>query len=530
MAENESEGKWKDVMDKLSSIEDLQNVTQLDIINLKNDIEGIKLSTSTPIPPEIEEKMVEMENLARHSDVIKEWKKTVDEVKFLRSKVMGEKGKPSEKGKEEPAPKPAKDFSSDIESLRKEIEDVRKELKAKGASPAPPAPGSRPPEGFENEIGELRRQIEEMRGELKSQKSPAPQPQIDLSSLREAIDENRKTIENLKSQIPPKPPSDASKLAPVKRMIKENKKIIEELKAKVEKVPEDVPDDTRKEIDSLHKEISKLETEVKNLRGDEDEEEIKGEVDSLRKELFTKLEDLNAKVGATPEELEEAINANRLSVQRIKSLVVGEDREVDDIRSEVDENKKMLRELKKTVLSKKPAGTGKKKQDAKPDPALKKKMSRIEKRVESLGKKLDRVTKLKPIDLPKMEAPEAAGRVDVTKMRKDIDNVLSKLNGFLTKEDVEKGMLDKKLKTDEKMIREDLYNELNEIKKAIVRNEDHINSVVSDMEEVKKEVGTVEKREWGNVNQLPDIESLKKRIADLENQLEKLQGESIVIE
>ena len=87
--EESPEQKWKDVEDKLESLQDLHNLNQLDIINLNNEIEKIRIATSSPVPPDIEQKIVDLEKIATNVSIMKKWKQTIDEVKFLRSKIMG---------------------------------------------------------------------------------------------------------------------------------------------------------------------------------------------------------------------------------------------------------------------------------------------------------------------------------------------------------------------------------------------------------------------------------------------------------
>ena len=536
MAENEgSRGKWKDIMDKLSSIEDLQNLTQLDVINLKNEIEKIKLVSPSPVPPDIQEKIVELEKIANHVDILKKWKQTVEEVKFLRSKVM--KAPPSRDTDET-----KKIATNEMEEMRKEIEEVKKELRTPRAEgkemeemrkeieevrselrtkklPTPPKPDET------EKIEEIRKEIEDVRNELSTKKLPPPTPPIDVINLRKTIEDNRKTIENLKSMISEKPEKGLPNLGAIKKMINENRKLVEDLRTKVQESLSVVPAETHGELETLHNEITKLESEVKRLKeekpavvglkGEPKDEPPKSEIDFLRKEIFAKLEDLNMKFGMKgSEELKNAIDANRMSVEKLKSIIYGKEVDMDGVIKEINKNRRFIEEMKDAVMGK----TGK--VMLPPEPELRKKMLQVEQRIESLGRKLDKMNRIKPIKIPMLPRPRIPQKMDIEKIKKDVDSVLSRMGDFITKDEIEKGFLEKRLKTDEKLVGEDLDKELDEIKKTIIRNEDYINNIVSDMEEMKKEVGTVEKREWAKVSELPEIEELKKRIDELEKRLE----------
>jgi uncharacterized coiled-coil DUF342 family protein len=500
------EGKWKDLMDKLSSIEDLQNLTQLDIINLKNEIEKMRLTSTSPVPPEIEQKIVELEGIARDVDVFKKWKDTIAEVKFLRSKIIG-------------FPKPPKPSWKKEESGKEGIE----------------------------EIGEIRKEIGEIRKELKTKKFPS-RLQIDITGLRTAVQENMKTIETLKSMISEKPRAIPD-LDSMRKMINENRRLVEELKSKARASPAELPTDVHGEIESLHNELTKLESEIKLIKEEEtrkarEEKPEAGEVtegagdeiDSLRKELYTKLDELNLKFETKgSEDIKNTINANRANIENLKKLLFQEisgrgEEDTGDVKTQIEDNRKSIEELKNLLSGRKPEA----KTVLPLDPALRKKMLQIEQRVSSLGRKLEKMNTLKPIKIPKMQPPAAGGKVtkgmDLEIIKKDVDSILSKMDDFVTKNDIKKGFVEKRMKADEKLVKDDTYKELNEIKKTILRNEDHINNLVSDVEGLKKEVGTVEKREWGKVKEMPDLEELRHRIEEIERKLKTTQTGLLLIE
>jgi hypothetical protein len=76
------------VSDRMSQLEDLHRVLELDVINLNNEIERIKLMSPSPLPIEAEQRIVELERISKDIETFKLWKKTIEEVKFLRSVVM----------------------------------------------------------------------------------------------------------------------------------------------------------------------------------------------------------------------------------------------------------------------------------------------------------------------------------------------------------------------------------------------------------------------------------------------------------
>lgn len=485
--EEGSGGKWKDIMDKLSSIEDLQNLTQLDILNLKNEIEKVKLSSSSSMPPEVEKRIIELEQISRNVDVMKKWKQTIDEVKFLRSKIIGLPKAPKPTDKKE---------TNEMEELRKEIENVRNELKSKKFVP--------------------------------------PAPRINVEGLRTAISENRKTIEALKTMISqkPKPPD----LTVIRKMINENRSIVENLRTKVHESFSAIPAEAHGELETLHKEITRLETELKRIKEEKPAVpgESKDDIDALRNELFTKLDELNTKFSPQSSlDLRRVVEENRASIEKLKyvSSTPGS-KDTEYLRTEINKNRRFVEELRRILMAKKP----KTKVLLPPDPTLRKKMLQIEQKVSTLGRKLEKMNNLKPIKIPKLPVPPAPhGRGvpksgDIDKMKKNVDSILSKMGDFITKEEVEKGFVEKMIKADERFVKQDLEKEMNEIKKAILRNEDHINNIVSDVEDVKREVGAVEKREWGNLKDMPDVEELKKRIEELEKKISTSEAGPVFIE
>jgi hypothetical protein len=427
--------------------------------------------------------------MAKDVELFRRWKQTVDEVKFLRDRVM---------------------------TAPKAQQPVIEKTSEKPAAP--------------QEIVELRSAIEQIRREMKGRKTSAPA--IDVDDLRAAIEENKNAIENLKLMIAEKPKGVVPDIDYIRSMTKENKRLLDDLRMKLEISGSPVPSETHSELEKLHNEVMKLEEDVRKMKGykPSDKAAPKGGIDDLRQELYAKLDDLNVKFGPKgSEEMKRAIEASRASIEKLKNLISGEEVSIGGLKKEIGENRKFMAEVKNLVLVK---GGGMKKIEVPPDPEMRKKMLQLEQKIEFMGRRLEKMSELRPIKIPDF-APakgEKATPLEAETLRREIEGMVSRLDGFLTKDEVEKGFLEKRMKADEKLLTGEIYKELNEIKKAIVRNEDHINSVAGDVEGVKKEIGTVEKREWGKFSEVPALDELKKRIDDLERKLEDMQEGPVFIE
>jgi len=479
----ESADEKKDLMNKLSSMEDIQNLFQLDVINLNNEIEKLKLSSSeTPIPPATEEKIIEMANLSKDADLFKKWRETIEEVRFLREKI------------------------------------VRGEAPVKQAEP----------ESSGSDLEGLRSEILEMREMINAKKSP---PHVDLKDLRKAIEDNRKAVENLKLMITGEPKSAIPDIESIRKMTKDNRRLIEDLKLKMGGSSYSFPSETHGEVDKLHAEVEKLEQEIVRIKGERSIKTGKDDIENLKKELFTKLGDLNVKFGPkSSDEVKKAMEANRTSIEKLKSLISGEETSIEEVKKELEDNRKFMNEIKGMLFSKKPSA----KVVVPPDPDVRKRLSVMEQKMDLLGRRLERMSNLKPIKIPEFAPPRVgkpgAATGDVEGLKKEIDMIISRLDGFLTKDEIEKGFLEKRLKSDEKLITGEIYKEMNDIKKAILRNEDQIHTVASDVERVKKEVNTVEKGEWSKLSDIPALEDLKKRIDELERKIQESHGGPLFIE
>lgn len=79
------------IYEKMSELEDLMLINKLDLINLKNEVEKLRITAAVP-SPEVMEGIKELADLAHDVDDFKTWKKVADDVKKL--KEMSVKYKP----------------------------------------------------------------------------------------------------------------------------------------------------------------------------------------------------------------------------------------------------------------------------------------------------------------------------------------------------------------------------------------------------------------------------------------------------
>ncbi|MFH1978368.1 MAG: hypothetical protein ABIJ92_03520 [Candidatus Aenigmatarchaeota archaeon] len=193
----------KAIQDQLFEIKDLQIVNKLDIINLKNSLENVRLSSST-ITPETEDKMKEMLEITKKLDKFKKLDDLVNDINILKKNNFSDSG----------GYKATKGFSS-LDSKVNEIEHTVSILETKLASMRP----VRVPENMKDldkyagmmgemidKIGSLEAQIEEfmelknaMQDKMKDVKS-VPKGAIkvgDIYGLEEFIYEKFREISNL---------------------------------------------------------------------------------------------------------------------------------------------------------------------------------------------------------------------------------------------------------------------------------------------------------------------------------------------
>ncbi|NIP40947.1 MAG: hypothetical protein GTN39_05525 [Candidatus Aenigmarchaeota archaeon] len=509
--ENASESeRLKTIEQKMSSIKDMQNIIELDIMNLKNELEKIKLVSPSPIPPEVEENIVKLEKISKEADVFKKWAQTIDEVKALRSKIMN-----MEKAKRPPEPEVVKKppETSEIQDLKKQIAELRSSMLLK--------PGAKPPE-----TGDLRKAIEENRRIIESMKTATPREKVvapDLSNLKRIVEENSESIENLKSMVKTKHHTEVMPdVGELKKAIEENKKAMEDLKGRMSeatptgsssldtRVTEliDMVESNKKTIEDLK--VRVIKTEGKGGAGPS--ERVEDEIEELRELLYSKLGDMHAKTGD-------------VRTGELKKMIV--------------ENREAMEKLKERVY----AARTKKKGVEIPLP-VKDRIVELEKRVNAISKKAGELG-LKPIKVPEgMKLPSGGPSKVVSrkveKLKTDVSDLLKRvkvaetyMRKFVRKEDLVslERTLKPRMLTDKekKMLSQDVYKDLEEMKKAISVNEDHLNSIASDVEQLKSELTTVEKREWSEVAERPRLEDLIRRLEDVERRVKAIGASSPVL-
>jgi hypothetical protein len=514
--------KSKGIEESLNVIKDTQNILELDIINLKNEIDKLKLVSPSPIPPEVEKRIVELEKISKDVDVLKQWEKTIDEVKFLRSKIMEieKEGKP--KAQEMP----------EVQDLRKEVEDLRKKLEVPRKPPETPdiqelrkqisdlkssvllKPGASLPEtgDLKKAIEGNRRVIEDLKGKLPAKRVSAP----GLEKLKALVEEHGRSIDDLKNMVETKHHreviTDAEEL---KKMIEENKNAMEELKGRISetrpkgpgaidvRITEliDMVESNKRSIEDLK--VRVIKTEGKGGAGLS--ERMEHEIEDLREMLYSKLGDLNVKTG-------------EIRAEELKKMII--------------ENRDAMEKLKERVYA---ARTRKGIEFPLP---VKERLGELEKKVNSLKRRVENAG-LRPIEIPKgMKLPTKEGPAKnlvnrMEKMKKNVDDLLKRMKdsenlikNMVKKEDLT--ALEKAMKPrlpsarEKKMVSENVYKDIENSKKAILRNEDHINNLASDIEQLKRELSTVEKREWGEIGERPKLEDILRRIEEIEHRLKSI--------
>lgn len=586
--ENVSEAeRLKSIEDKLSAMKDTQNIVELDMINLKNELEGIKLASPSPVPPEVSERIVELEKISKKIDVFKMWEKTVGEVRLLRSKVMGieKTGRPVKPGKPPEA--------SELEEIRQQMAEL------KGQRAAEPESVTEPPEA--SEIHEIRQQMAELREQMARPVKGKPPEASELEEIKKKIADLRKQtaaklagmkrspetpeiqelekkIADLRSKVLMKPGVKPLETGDLKKAIKENRKIINDLKGKVPRKGVSISDlkslkkiveDNSRSIDNLkvmlitkhHTEVIPDVNELKKII-----EENKHVIEKLRNRIAEVKSGVSGALDARVTELVDIVEKNKRSIEDLKVRTIKAESkggaelpermedEIEELRDllfsklgdlnvktekvRTDELKKMIIENREAMGSLRERVHAIRTQKGTEFPLpLKDRIIELEKMVNRLNKKIEG-TGLKPIKIPTgMRVPSSPSKTLLTKvdkLKKNVDDLLKRTKtseiytrSLVRKEDLvalENALKPQMMSEKErKMVSENIYKELENVKKAILRNEDHINNMVSDVEGLKKGISAVEKHEWDEGSERPTLENLTKRIEEIEQRL-KVMG------
>ncbi len=210
------------IRDKLSELEDRQLVNKLDIINMKNELDKISL-TSAP-SPETTEKISELAQLAEKSDKFKRFEHAYADLERLKSEF--EKAKPAA-----------------TEAMRLEMDTLKKKISEleSGAPPGAVAPAE------SKEIAKIKKEISSIHSILESRKEQAAVPK----ELQERLDELEKSMAIAAA-------SKSVGVAP--KQLQEVSKRIERLESRPPATAQHgIPDDVKAEIASLTEKVTELE-------------------------------------------------------------------------------------------------------------------------------------------------------------------------------------------------------------------------------------------------------------------------------
>ncbi len=170
------EEKLNTIMSKLTELEDLQLVNKLDIINLKNEIEKLKLTTSVPSPETIE-KIRELGKFAEHVGEFRELKNLADNM----DKIMAEIKKTSSGGLE--------DMIKVVDDIDKRVRKI--ETQGLGMKPEEAEEYAKSVEGLKSGLKSLPKGAKGVLGLSKQ-----------MEKLRLMVEENTKNIWKLKTAKP----------------------------------------------------------------------------------------------------------------------------------------------------------------------------------------------------------------------------------------------------------------------------------------------------------------------------------------
>lgn len=294
--------------EKITQLEDLQKLIQLDMINLKSEIDRMKMMTPSPIPIETEKKIMELEKIADDINTFRNWKKTVAEVKVLREKIMAlkgiEQGSMDEFLKRTESIGTSGNIMAEIRNLRNEVEKMKDDI-YNASNPPPAHPGSvrsrimEP--GDAKKLGEslermrrmLMARIEEMDIKINSLKETSQQPpspgQVPLRK-RVLGDENGRlaqSIENTRRMLLGRIEEIERKMHDVREIdirgaVRKMREEIENLKKSISERDADFPE---KNDGSVQEKINDLEKRIDYVRNEMDKFKMK-KIDDTRPIIY----------------------------------------------------------------------------------------------------------------------------------------------------------------------------------------------------------------------------------------------------
>jgi len=195
--------KLKAIEDKVDGLQDTEQLTELDIINLKNEIEKIKIGTTAYIPEDIEEKVRRLEKLAENADVFEQWKRAISEIDVLRKEIESAPVTISDSGI-------PRGFIESMEELKKMMSDLKmgtdpelikrvEELETRIRSIKP----VRIPENvqsFMEPVNEIKNQIESFSMEIENLKKSGT-PQMPLPPILDDFEKIKSTVGLLEKDL-----------------------------------------------------------------------------------------------------------------------------------------------------------------------------------------------------------------------------------------------------------------------------------------------------------------------------------------
>jgi hypothetical protein len=221
----------KAIKDKLSELEDTQLVNKLDIINMKNELDKMSL-TSAPTP-ETTEKISELAHLAEKSEKFKRMESAIDDIERLKAEL--EKSKPT-----------------DTEALKLEMSNLKKHVSGLEAAPpgkAPAEPGlSKEISKIKKEVGNIKASLEKGGGKVEgaadlSARLEELERSVEISAASKStgaapqqVRDLLKRIERLESAPPPKGAKPA-KVAVMPPGLKSDVEDLKERLASLERAP-----------------------------------------------------------------------------------------------------------------------------------------------------------------------------------------------------------------------------------------------------------------------------------------------------
>lgn len=400
--------RLKSMEDKLDTLSDTEKITELDIINLKNEIEKLKLGTNLYIPEDTEEKIIKLEKLSENADVFEKWKKTADEIKSIKQSL---------KNMDIPA-----SYKDDIENIKQMIKNTEKD---------------------ENKDDEIKKRIDSLEQYVRSIKPariPAIPKDIDshpeiINEVKEELDKALKDIDYLKKSRQIAAPGKDGKDIKItdSEVIDKLKNDIDSLKNEIESIKSTPQQKTVKTESGNDIEDIKMKAAALFSRMDKIEKNNEMLEDVLKKSAEREKEISNIRndlkkipKGITPEELNKPISALAGDINTLKKGI-----------SELKANKNKDKSL--FLLQKKIDAVDKRikdisfanRNDAK---TFSKDYNMLKRAIKNFDTRISKIEK-KPKDKNKVQKDSV--KKDIDNIRKSLEAVKGDMNGLISKKEFE---------------------------------------------------------------------------------------------